>query len=67
MEYSEKLRNSSEKLKTQTKNSKLKQKTQKLKDSANPFGLLAENASKKKAVLNKHTIKIHFKQVLNCC
>ena len=58
MEYSEKLRNSSKKLKTLAKNSKLKQKlktqaknstsSKKLKESANPLGLLAENASKKK-------------------
>ena len=39
MEYSEKLKNSSEKFKTKAKN---------LKDSANPLGLLAENASKKR-------------------
>ena len=55
MEYSEKLRNSSEKFKTQAKtqnsSKKLKNSSKKLKDSANPLGLLAENASKKKAVL----------------
>ena len=54
MEHSEILKNSSEKFKTQMKNSKLKQKTKnsskKLKVSANPLGLLAENASKKRLV-----------------
>ena len=51
--------------KTQEKNSKLKQKTQtsskKLKDSANPLGLLAENASKKKAALSTSFNKSVFK------
>ena len=41
MEYSDKLRNSIEKLKNASK---------KLKASANPLGLLAENASKKRLV-----------------
>ena len=49
MEHSEKPRNSSEKVKTQAK--KLKNSSKKLKVSANPLGLLAENASKKKADL----------------
>ena len=38
--------------KTQNFEKKLKNSSKKLKVSANPLGLLAENASKKKAVLH---------------
>ena len=43
------MKNSKLKQKTQNSSKKLKNSSKKLKDSANPLGLLAENASKKKA------------------
>ena len=50
MDHSEELNKSSEKYKTQEKKT-LKTQAKKIKVSENPLGLLAENASKKKAGL----------------